>query len=152
MNRTGGRPDYPPDLPEAEAPSPELACPEDGLSVELCRPADRNALSAGVLDSGNDPLPDQVGFELRDRAENVQQKPTGRRASIDRLVEYNQINPEGLEFEHHRAEVADRAGKPIQLGDYQRADLPASGGAHQLIQRGSGVLAAGGLVYELDRN
>ena len=61
------------------------------------------------------PLTRQGVFELRDRAEDLEEHPPNRDRGIDALIEHHQIHPANLQLVQQLDEVLQRPAEPVEL-------------------------------------
>jgi hypothetical protein len=68
------------------------------------------------MDARHDPLADELPLELGDRRQDVEEQAPGRRRGVDRLIEDDQLDPQGLELPREPDQVMRAPGEAIQLG------------------------------------
>ena len=120
--------------PSQESPGPS------SVDVVLPGPAEPPAVRPGAVESRTDPLPDQLALELRDSRQDVEQEPAGRRGGVDRLVEHDEIDAQGLELLGHRDEVPDAPSEAVELHARDHIDLAALGGLEERVEGGPACL------------
>jgi hypothetical protein len=92
------------------------------------------ALQFGAAHPGAYPLDDQVPLQLGDRADDDDDGPPQRAASVDVLPEADELDLQVIEFVEYFEEVADGAGEPVRR-PYQHDVKPAAARIpHQFIE------------------
>ena len=82
-----------------------------------------DALGFGGLDPFELPLPAQIGLELGEHAEHVEECLAGSRAGIDRLLGRFEGDAFGAQLVDDVLEVSDRAGEAVDPGDHEGVAL-----------------------------
>ena len=116
--------------------------------VELGLLAAEPTLGLRYLHPFSGAQPDQVGLELRDHRQHVEQQPADRVVRIvDRGAETETDLPGG-EFVGDRPRVGQRPGEAVELGHHQ--GVAFSAGRHRLPQAGPVSGGAGQAVIDVD--
>ncbi len=92
--------------------------------------SDPLAEDLGPLEASNDPLPDQIPFELREHGKHSEHGPPSGGGRVNRLIEHDQVDAEGLEFPAESDEVLERPRQAIELRAHDHGD-PASTDSRQ---------------------
>jgi len=87
------------------------------------RPAHPDPLRLGPLEACEDPVADEVTFELRDSREDVEQEPPSRRGGVDLLIEHDQIDTQSFELPHQSDQVVDAPGQSVEFHTGHDIDL-----------------------------
>ncbi len=113
---------YPVDSGSRDAVSPGdlaqalavLAIPNDSLAIQVERwTADVLAFKPGAPHAAAHPFDDQAPLELGDRADDDDDGPAQRPASVDLLAEADELDVQPVELVQHFEEVTSRAGDAI---------------------------------------
>jgi hypothetical protein len=93
-------------------------------------------------------LADQIGFELGDHGEDLQEHPGERVVPVvDRPAEH-EADAAGGKLPEDVQRVGHRAGEPVQLGDGQGVAL--ADGGQGLVEAGPGAAGAGEFLVDVD--
>lgn len=66
-------------------------------------------------DPGDHPIADQIPLKLRDRSQHVKEQSARWRRRVDRLVEDDEVNAEGLELLAESDEMVDASRETVEL-------------------------------------
>src|SRR4051794_37879351 len=112
-----------------------------------CLPRSR-PLGLGDLHALDGAKSDQVGLELRDHRENVEQQPTDRVGRVIDRAAQAQADLPGGEFVGDRPRIGQRPRQTVKLGDHQGVTCPACG--HSLAEPGALPVGAGQAGIDVD--
>ena len=88
---------------------PDLLCVEFGWTSAL------PATGPGGLETGAGAFADQVAFELRQRAEDVEHERATGRAGVDRLGQRAELHSPFIEYGHQVDQVLHAPTEPVEL-------------------------------------
>jgi len=71
-----------------------------------------------VVKAGDHMFPDEIPLKLRDRPEHVKEQAAGWGRGVNGLVEYYEVDAEGLQLATEGDEMVETAGEPVKLGDH----------------------------------
>ena len=101
--------------------APHLA---DLLRVEFGWAPALPAAGAGRLKTGAGAFADQVAFELRQRAEDVEHERATGRAGVDRLGQGTELHSPFVEYGHQVDQVPHAPAEPVELPHDDGVALP----------------------------
>ena len=93
-------------------------------------------------------IPDQVGFELGDHREDVEQQPPDWVVRVMHRAAVTELHVGLGEFAYDVAGVGEGAGEPVEFGDQEGVAVPAGG--QRLAQPGPGPAGPGQAVVDVD--
>src|SRR5262249_22940311 len=103
------------DRPEGEPLGQQRLSPAR-VHVMKPRPAEPAPLGLGAPSPAHHALPNQAALELGDRRQDVEKQAPGRGGGVDRLIEDDQLNPQGLELASKRNQLPGAARQAVELG------------------------------------
>lgn len=118
------------------------------LGVEFGLLAAQPALGLGDLHPLAGAHPDQVGLELRDHGQHVEQQPAYRIAGVVHRAADVELDTAAGEVFDDVAGVGQRASQPVELGDDEGVPIPARG--ESFAQSGASAGGAGESLIDVD--
>jgi len=116
--------------------------------VQLWLLATQTPLGLGYLHALPGAQPNQVGLELSDHREHIEQQPANRVRRVVHRTAQVKTNLPHRELVGDGSRVGQRPGKPVELGDDQRVTFTASG--QSFTQTGPFPVGAGQTVVDVD--
>ncbi len=116
--------------------------------VQLWLLATQTPLGLGYLHALPGAQPNQVGLELSDHREHIEQQPANRVRRVVHRSAQVETNLPHRELVGDCSGVGQRPGKPVELGDDQRVTFTASG--QSFTQTGPLPVGAGQAVIDVD--
>ena len=105
------------------------------------RSAEPPALGLRPPEPGDDAIADQVPLELGDRRQDVEQQPAARGRRVNRLVEHDQVDAEGLEIPRQRHQVPRGARQTVKADAHHPVDVAGPHSGEQRVKRRPAILS-----------